>query len=249
MTRASAATQRRQMGLAADRLRHASRLYLHVRADHGHRRAVLQRLDVRRLSDDRLQPALVRQADGQRAGADRRSAPRCGSRWSPPPSPRCWASSPPSRWCASNSPASRPSSTLVILPALVPETILGVGLLVLIKAIDQPRTMLLLVLGHILLALPYVVLIVQARMVGISRVYEEAALSLGRLAAVVLPRDHPAAAHSGGRRRRAARLHHLLRQHLGQPVLASGRRRDDADPDPVDAARSRSARRSTRSAP
>jgi hypothetical protein len=35
------------------------------------------------------------------------------------------------------------------------------------------------VLGHILLALPYVVLIVQARMVGISRTYEEAALSLG----------------------------------------------------------------------
>lgn len=70
-------------------------------------------------------------------------------------------------------------STLVILPALVPETILGVGLLVLIKAVDQPRTLLLLVLGHILIAVPYVVLIVQARMVGVRRVYEEAALSLG----------------------------------------------------------------------
>lgn len=70
-------------------------------------------------------------------------------------------------------------STLVILPALVPETILGVGLLVLIKAVDQPRTLTILVLGHILLAVPYVVLIAQARMVGIRRVYEEAALSLG----------------------------------------------------------------------
>lgn len=69
--------------------------------------------------------------------------------------------------------------TLVILPALVPETILGVGLLVLIKAADQPRTLLLLVLGHILLAMPYVVLVAQARMVGIRRIYEEAALSLG----------------------------------------------------------------------
>ncbi|MEP9387284.1 ABC transporter permease [Mesorhizobium sp. KR9-304] len=69
--------------------------------------------------------------------------------------------------------------TLVILPALVPETILGVGLLVLIKAVDQPRTLLLLVLGHILLAVPYVVLIAQARMIAIRRVYEEAALSLG----------------------------------------------------------------------
>lgn len=70
-------------------------------------------------------------------------------------------------------------STLVILPALVPETILGVGLLVAIKAIDQPRTLMLLVMGHILLAVPYVVLVAQARMVGIRRVYEEAALSLG----------------------------------------------------------------------
>jgi spermidine/putrescine transport system permease protein len=69
--------------------------------------------------------------------------------------------------------------TLVILPALVPETILGVGLLVLIKAVDQPRSLGLLLLGHILLAVPYVVLIVQARMVGIRRTYEEAALSLG----------------------------------------------------------------------
>ncbi|ESY30992.1 spermidine/putrescine ABC transporter permease [Mesorhizobium sp. LNJC384A00] len=76
-------------------------------------------------------------------------------------------------------PGKQTLSTLVILPALVPETILGVGLLVLIKAVDQPRTVLLLVLGHILLAVPYVVLIAQARMVGIRRVYEEAALSLG----------------------------------------------------------------------
>jgi spermidine/putrescine transport system permease protein len=70
-------------------------------------------------------------------------------------------------------------NTLAILPALVPETILGVGLLVLIKAIDQPRTYLLLLAGHILLALPFVVLVIQARLIGIRRVYEEAALSLG----------------------------------------------------------------------
>ena len=69
--------------------------------------------------------------------------------------------------------------TLVILPALVPETILGVGLLILIKFVDQPRSLPILVLGHILLALPYVVLIAQARMFGVRRVYEEAAMSLG----------------------------------------------------------------------
>lgn len=76
-------------------------------------------------------------------------------------------------------PGKQTVNTLAILPALVPETILGVGLLVMIKAIDQPRSLALLVLGHILLTLPFVVLIVQARMVGIRRSYEEAALSLG----------------------------------------------------------------------
>jgi spermidine/putrescine transport system permease protein len=70
-------------------------------------------------------------------------------------------------------------NTLVILPALVPETILGVGLLLLMKWAHQPRTYLLLVLGHIMLALPFVVLVVQARLIGIKRVYEEASLSLG----------------------------------------------------------------------
>ncbi|MGE0005641.1 MAG: ABC transporter permease [Parvibaculaceae bacterium] len=70
-------------------------------------------------------------------------------------------------------------NTLVILPALVPETILGVGLLLLMKWAHQPRSYMLLVLGHIMLALPFVVLVVQARLISIKRVYEEAALSLG----------------------------------------------------------------------
>ncbi|MFO1088796.1 MAG: ABC transporter permease [Hyphomicrobiales bacterium] len=70
-------------------------------------------------------------------------------------------------------------NTLIIAPALVPETVLGVGLLLLIRFAHQPRTMGLLVAGHIMLALPYVVLVVQARLIGIKRVYEEAAMSLG----------------------------------------------------------------------
>ena len=91
----------------------------------------------------------------------------------------------------------QPVSTLALMPALVPETILGVGLLGPIQALNQPRTIGVLILGHILLTLPYVVLIVQARMVGIRRTYEEAALSLGasRLAtfrAVTLPLLVPA---------------------------------------------------------
>lgn len=70
-------------------------------------------------------------------------------------------------------------NTLLIAPALVPETVLGVGLLLLMRWAQQPRTLVLLVLGHIMLALPYVILVVQSRLVGIRKVYEEAALSLG----------------------------------------------------------------------
>ena len=53
----------------------------------------------------------------------------------------------------------------------------GVGLLLLIRFAQQPFRSSVLVLGHILLAVPYVVLVVQARLIGIKRVYEEAALS------------------------------------------------------------------------
>ena len=70
-------------------------------------------------------------------------------------------------------------NTILIAPALVPETVLGVGLLLLMRWAEQPRTLWLLVLGHIMLALPYVVLVVQARLIGVKRVYEEAAMSLG----------------------------------------------------------------------
>jgi spermidine/putrescine transport system permease protein len=70
-------------------------------------------------------------------------------------------------------------NTMLIAPALVPETVLGVGLLLLLRWSGQPRSLWLLVLGHIMLALPYVVLVVQARLIGVKRVYEEAAMSLG----------------------------------------------------------------------
>ena len=56
---------------------------------------------------------------------------------------------------------------------------LGVGLLLFMLWLSQPRSLPVLMLGHILISLPYVVLVVQARLVGIRRVYEEAALSLG----------------------------------------------------------------------
>lgn len=70
-------------------------------------------------------------------------------------------------------------NTLLLSPIMIPEVILGVALLIFIRWLQQPKSFALLLMGHVVLTLPYVLLIVQARLVGISRVYEEAALSLG----------------------------------------------------------------------
>src|SRR6202000_825053 len=70
-------------------------------------------------------------------------------------------------------------NALIVGPVLVPETVLGVGLLLANRAAGMKANFGLLLLGHILLSLPYVVLVVQARLIGVRGVYEEAALSLG----------------------------------------------------------------------
>jgi len=70
-------------------------------------------------------------------------------------------------------------NTLLIAPIMIPEVVLGVALLLFIRWLQQPKSFLLLLIGHVVITLPYVLLIVQARLVGIRKEYEEAALSLG----------------------------------------------------------------------
>jgi len=70
-------------------------------------------------------------------------------------------------------------TTVLISPVLVPETVLAVGLLIFLRWLHMPRSFGLLLVGHSIIALPFVVLVVQARLVGIKREFEEAALSLG----------------------------------------------------------------------
>lgn len=70
-------------------------------------------------------------------------------------------------------------NTLLIVPIMVPEVVLGVALLLFLRWLQQPKSFALLLIGHVVLTLPYVLLIVQARLVGIKKEYEEAAMSLG----------------------------------------------------------------------
>lgn len=70
-------------------------------------------------------------------------------------------------------------STLLVSPILIPEVVLGVALLLFLRWLSVPRSYALLLLGHVMITLPFVVLVVQARLAGLRRDYEEAARSLG----------------------------------------------------------------------
>ena len=70
-------------------------------------------------------------------------------------------------------------NTVLLSPIMIPEVVLGVSLLLFLRWLQQPKSFFLLLIGHVVLTLPYVLLIVQARLVGIRKEYEEAAKSLG----------------------------------------------------------------------
>jgi spermidine/putrescine transport system permease protein len=76
-------------------------------------------------------------------------------------------------------PGSNLISTLLIAPILVPEVVLAVALLLFLNVLSINKSFVLLLLGHVIFTLPFVILVVQARLVGIKREMEEAALSLG----------------------------------------------------------------------
>lgn len=70
-------------------------------------------------------------------------------------------------------------TTLLIAPILVPEVVLAVALLLFLNFLDINKSFGLLLAGHVIFTLPFVILVVQTRLVGIHRDVEEAALSLG----------------------------------------------------------------------
>jgi len=76
-------------------------------------------------------------------------------------------------------PGSNLISTVLIAPILVPEVVLAVALLLFLNALSINKSFLLLLMGHVIFTMPFVILVVQARLVGIRRDYEEAAISLG----------------------------------------------------------------------
>lgn len=70
-------------------------------------------------------------------------------------------------------------TTALVAPILVPEVVLAVALLLFLRWLEMPKSFALLLLGHVIFTLPFVLLVVQARLVAVKREYEDAAMSLG----------------------------------------------------------------------
>ena len=76
-------------------------------------------------------------------------------------------------------PGANAISTLLIAPILVPEVVLAVALLLFLNFLGLHKSFALLLFGHVIFTLPFVILVVQARLIAIRRDVEEAAMSLG----------------------------------------------------------------------
>jgi len=86
---------------------------------------------------------------------------------------------------------------VALMPLLVPFLILGVALLILFAALDVQRSLWTVGVGHMIVSLPFTLLIVMSRMVGFDSNLEEAAQDLGAsyaytLRRVILPLIAPA---------------------------------------------------------
>jgi spermidine/putrescine transport system permease protein len=78
------------------------------------------------------------------------------------------------------------------LPLIVPFVVMGVAFFLLFVAVDVPRSLLTVGIGHTVIAVPYATLIVLARLSGLDPALEDAAMDLGAtypttLRSVVLP--------------------------------------------------------------
>ncbi len=76
-------------------------------------------------------------------------------------------------------PAERLLQTLVFLPMIVPEVILGVSLLILFVVVHLELGFTTVIISHVTFCFPFVMAAVQARLVGMDPSLEEAALDLG----------------------------------------------------------------------
>ena len=76
-------------------------------------------------------------------------------------------------------PGARLWQTLILVPMLVPEVIMGVSLLILFVVVHLELGFITVIISHVTFCFPFVMVAVQARLAGLDPALEEAALDLG----------------------------------------------------------------------
>jgi spermidine/putrescine transport system permease protein len=72
-----------------------------------------------------------------------------------------------------------PVSALLLSPLVIPYVVFGISLLLLFHTLGIPRSILTVVIGHVVISLPYTILVLMPRLQQIDVSLEEAALDLG----------------------------------------------------------------------
>lgn len=76
-------------------------------------------------------------------------------------------------------PALRSITTLVYIPMIIPEIIMGISLLIFFKSVSLTLGFTTVIISHITFCFPFVLIAVQARLAGVDPALEEAAMDLG----------------------------------------------------------------------
>jgi spermidine/putrescine transport system permease protein len=85
-------------------------------------------------------------------------------------------------------PAARLALTLVLVPMIIPEVIMGVSLLILFVTLGLELGYATIIISHVTFCFPFVMVAVQARLAGLDPSLEEAALDLGATPALAFRR-------------------------------------------------------------
>lgn len=76
-------------------------------------------------------------------------------------------------------PALRSLTTLIFIPMIIPEIIMGISLLIFFKSVDVELGFATVIISHVTFCFPFVLVAVQARLAGLDPALEEAAMDLG----------------------------------------------------------------------
>jgi spermidine/putrescine transport system permease protein len=76
-------------------------------------------------------------------------------------------------------PALRSITTLIFIPMIIPEIIMGISLLIFFKTVDLELGFTTVIISHVTFCFPFVLIAVQARLAGVDPSLEEAAMDLG----------------------------------------------------------------------